>query len=186
MEGGRQGRYGKQKRGRGPPHRPHPTPDRQLLPAGRMHMDVDIWTRAGSAPRCHRGTQVTREAHGRRAGRSGRWEGEKEELSALRGVTKGSLYSGHVRWGKAQYVGRCHPVPDKALHQRCHSPEAFGLSHSDSNSQSEFPAQAAWKEMPNPARGMPKPAATRDGATISASDGFSRPFPHVWSPVMSS
>lgn len=96
------------------------------------------------------GYRLQGEAHSRRAGLSGGWEGVKEVLSALRGVMKGLLYSGRVRWGKAQYVGRCHPVPDKALHQLCQSPEAFGLSHSDGNFHPEPPVQAARKEMPTP------------------------------------
>lgn len=98
---------------------------------------------------------------------------------------KGSLYSGRARWGEAQPVGLCHPAPDKALHQRCHSPEAFGLSHSDSESHPEPPAQAAGKAMPAPCHRMARATATRGQRDHFSERRLLPHFPSLVSPVMS-
>lgn len=176
MEGGRGGTGSK--RGAGD----HPAPGIPLPAGSCCPRDASIWMRT-----CGRGQDPHSRATGRmqatrgsprRAGAAA-GTGGREELSA-RGVVKESLYSWRVFRGEARSVGRCHPAPVKALRQRCHSPEAFGLSRSNSNSRSEPPGAGSRRgnayTLPE---GCPERQPRRDSATISASDGFSRPFPHV-------
>lgn len=161
--------------GPGPPRRPYPAPGRQLLPAGHMHMDaghMDVG-RTRTA-----GTQGTRGG-----GRAGAAAGSGGRESSLPAGNEGVALLGAC-WGETQSVGRCHPAPDKARHRRCHSPGAFGLSHSDSNSHPE-PRRRQDNAYILP-EGCPDRQPRGDSGTIPASDGFSRPFPHAWSPAMSS